>query len=315
MTFRDWIRNTRGHISRSGFRAGGKAAALEFYTGAALRAYDRLPHWGRDNILDQEWDVCIVLDACRVDALNEVVGEYDWLDTPSTITSTGSMSEEWMEETFTPEYSSEMARCGHVTWNAFSSHCLDEADWVYLDEMWRDNWVNERGSVPPNAVTDQAIARWRTGAADRMIVHYQQPHTPYRMLAGDGTIETLKHEYVGDKEEQGRLTVWKLLRRGDISRERAWGAYIDNLRWVLDDIERLRENLDADQVVLTADHGDCFGEYGLYGHPRGVPVEELIRVPWVEIPTADRSTHTPSVKDHTDGAGGATERLEALGYI
>lgn len=315
MTFADWLRNAKQHVSQSGVRKGGRAAASEFYTGAMLRAFERMPSVFRDNVFDHEWDVCIVLDACRYDAFCEVATEYDWLpDEPGSIRSTGSMSEEWMQKSFTNEYSANISKTGHVTWNAYSNFNLDADDWVFLDEVWKQEWNDDRGLLPPEAITNRAIDRWRSTDAERMIVHYMQPHAPYRQLADEGIIEPLDHERVGDREKQGRLTVWKLLRRGEISHERAWAAYLDNLRWVLDDIDRLCQNLDAERVVLTADHGDCFGEWnGIYGHPKGVPVPELVTVPWADIEVKDTGEATPDV-ERTSVDATAEERLRALGY-
>lgn len=316
MTFADWLRNAKQHVRRSGWKTGGKAAASEFYTGAMLRAFDQLPRAFRDNIFDEEWDVCIVLDACRYDALVQVAPEYDWLsNNPGHVRSPGSMSEEWMQASFTPEYRDQMAETGHVTWNAYSNFNLDEDEWAFLDEVWKQQWDDDRGLLPPETVTERGIARWRDQAADRMVLHYMQPHAPYQTLADEGVIEPLSHERVGDRDKQGRLTVWKLLRRGEISHERAWEAYLDNLRWVLDDIDRLRQNLDAEKVVLTADHGDCFGEWGIYGHPRGVPAPELIKVPWVEIPAQDTGTVAGAAESEASVGAEARERLAQLGYV
>ncbi len=317
MTFADWLRNTKQHLHRSGLRKGGKAAASEFYTGAALRVFNRIPGTFRNHVFDEQWDVCVVLDACRYDAFCAVAPEYEWLpDEPASIKSMGSMSEEWMQASFHDGWADEMAETGHITWNAYSNFNLDADDWAFLDEVWTREWDDDRGLLPPRAITEQAIRRWREDEPERMLVHYMQPHTPYRQLADDGVIEPLSHECVGDKDEQGRLTVWKLLRRGEISHDRAWGAYLDNLRWVLDDIETLVENIDADRVVITADHGDCFGEWGgIYGHPKGVPAPELVTVPWAETTARDTHTLHPAESDDESVETDAEERLEALGYI
>lgn len=52
-------------------------------------------------------------------------------------------------------------------------------------------------------------------------------------------------------------------------RKRVLKAYLDDLRYVLDDVEILLENIAAEHVVLSADHGEAFGECGVYGHPIG----------------------------------------------
>lgn len=319
MSFGDWVRNTRAYVAREGVVHGGQIAASEFYQGAALRLFNQLPLSGTP-VYERDWDALIVLDACRVDALRAVADEYDWLpeaDDIGTARSCGSMSEEWMEHNFVDAYADEMAETAHVTWNAFSSHQLAAEDWRCLDEVWRDTWDDHLGCVPPEAVTDRAIAAGREHDSERLLVHYMQPHAPFRSLAEAGEIEPLAHEQVGDRDSL-RLTVWTCLRNGTLSRERAWEAMLDNLRWGLDEVDRLRRNLDADRVILTADHGDCFGEWGLYGHPRGVPVPELVRVPWVPIDARDEQTSVPDValgKESEADQGDVDERLAALGYL
>lgn len=63
------------------------------------------------------------------------------------------------------------------------------------------------------------------------------------------------------------------------------GAYLAAIRWVDDTLERVRDLLEwrglLDQtiIVLDADHGETFGEHGIYGHARNV----LTPVVWVPL--------------------------------
>ena len=41
--------------------------------------------------------------------------------------------------------------------------------------------------------------------------------------------------------------------------------------------------LDNAWVVITADHGEAFGEFGIFGHPCGTPLPELIVVPYLAV--------------------------------
>lgn len=317
MTFTDWLDNTRTYAKQYEPRTAARVAASELYMGIGRRAgrlIQQFPVRGRP-IWDHEWEVLIVLDACRVDALREVAPEYDWLPEPDeigTTVSTGSMSEEWMETNFTDEYAAEKAETAHITWNAFSSHVLDEENWALLDPVWEDVW--EDGCVPPRAMTERAVETWRSENPAQMIVHYMQPHRPYRSV---DRVEHPSHEEVGQRHVNN-TTVWDLLRAGEMSREEAWEAYLDNLRWVLDEVDTLRTNLSAWDVALTADHGDCFGEWGFYGHPRGVPLPELVEVPWVPLDACDEMTLQP--EEYVDDGENAPdpdveERLQELGYV
>ncbi len=67
---------------------------------------------------------------------------------------------------------------------------------------------------------------------------------------------------------------------------RSYDRYLGAIRYIDDTVETLlqelqrRGMLDNTIVVITADHGDLFGEHGLYRH--GIdPYRELVRIPLV----------------------------------
>ncbi|WP_232688583.1 hypothetical protein [Halobacterium zhouii] len=313
MTFRDWAEESIERYRKYGALDATRRSTREFSMGVVRRIGRSIPAHG-DYIFGKEWDVLIVLDACRWDALNEVKNEYKWLpENIPKVTSRGSHSREWMQENFVDKFPEERANTDYICWNVFESFELSEDNWHSLDPVWRTGgWDNDKGCIPPREVTDRGISKWRSTEADQLILHYMQPHTPYRNLE---KVERLTEDRIG-VEKTGRMTVWKLIRRGEVSPEEAWDAYIDNLRWVLDDLEILLENLDAEKVVLTADHGDCFGEFGFYGHPKGVPLPVLARVPWVEVSAEDTHSYEPTIEKETELEMNESveNRLEQLGY-
>lgn len=266
------------------------------------------------NVFERDWDLLVVLDGCRVDALREVADEYDFLDEVGSVRSVGSQSKEWLARTFTPEYEDQIASTAYVTANVFTDEVFGEstndrrtnpANWTTLDrdrlgdlvELWRSDWDDEVNVVPPEGVTDATISVARDGSFDRVVAHYMQPHEPF--IAGDEPIRD----------------VWPKLQQGDLDEERARSAYRDNLRLVLDSVERLLENVDAPETVITADHGNAFGEWGIYGHPIGFPHPVVKKVPWARTEAVDRRTHTPEWEGETDDASeDVAARLEALGY-
>nr|WP_239638886.1 MULTISPECIES: hypothetical protein [Halorubrum] len=114
-----------------------------------------------------------------------------------------------------------------------------------------------------------------------------------------------------------------LLRRGEVSVERVRTAYEANLRYVLDEVESLAASVDG-RIAVTADHGNCFGEWGLYGHPMHTPVSALLAVPWATVDGADEGTREPTLtppeplpvsRVHGDEGETDKERLRALGYL
>ncbi|MFC7174344.1 hypothetical protein ACFQL0_15370 [Haloplanus litoreus] len=102
-----------------------------------------------------------------------------------------------------------------------------------------------------------------------------------------------------------------------MTRNEAFERYLETLRVVLDDVEVLLRNLDAETVVITADHGELFGELGAYGHPIGFPHPAVKRVPWVETSATDTGSCEPMVEPpaEVEADDYLEDHLENLGYL
>jgi hypothetical protein len=279
----------------------------EIYAGAWRRTGWHVPRG--TNIYDLEWDALLLLDACRVDLLEEVRPEHDFLGPVGSIRSVGSMSEEWMRKTFTPEYEDEMADTAYVTANVFTNEVLDPADFAVLDEVWRYGWEDEAGTVPPRPVTERAIHVAREADHDRLIVHYMQPHHPFIMTDFG---EEIGADPFG---REGHTTEVDALRKGLISLAEFWTAYRANLEHVLGEVELLLSNLDAERVVVSSDHGDAVGEWGIYDHPAGFLHPSVTDVPWSVTTAEDRGTFEPTLEPSDEADSDVEERLKRLGYL
>ena len=313
MSFSDWLSNAAWYYRRQDPVTATKITGSELATGAMRRIYPRLPRLGTP-IYDREWDVLVVLDTCRPDALDEVAPEYEYLpDSVSrsmTALSLGTNSREWMEQNFVKPCPDEVRETAHVTFNPNTAGLVDHLDWLLLDEVWRTGWDADSGGVSPRTITDHTIAAHRELDPEWTIAHYQQPHTPYPNFEH---LDFGRNEL--DDDANDRSGTFGALIRGDITREQAWEGYLDNLRLALDDLEVLLSNLAADRVIITADHGECFGEWGIYGHHKATPVPELIRVPWVPVSGTDERTHEPDVNQTVpEDDTSLDEKLSALGY-
>jgi hypothetical protein len=265
-------------------------------------------------VYTRDWDVLVVLDACRADLLREVASDTGPLRDVGTLRSVGSSSSEWLQNTFQDEPA--VGETVMITGNTWTDRYLDATRFDALDEVWKYSWDDDVGTVPADTITDRAIALARSHDPERLVVHYMQPHHPFvpAPLAGDdGMARTGAHS--------SRSNPWTLLRRGEVTRVEVWAAYEANLRHVLPEVATLVENLSG-RIAVTADHGNLFGEWGLYGHPMYTPVPTLLRVPWVVTTGEGRETHTPSLEPpeplpvsrvHT--GTGEQAQLEALGYL
>jgi hypothetical protein len=296
------------------------------YAGTAylrcLQAVGRLLPYG-ENVYDREWDVLVVLDACRADALEAVAGDADgdggvgFLEDVGRMRSVGSCSSEWLENTFDPTARTDaVAGTAMVTGNTWTDRYLDAGTFAALDEVWKYAWDDDLGTVPADAVTDRAIATAREGDHDRLVVHYMQPHHPFvaSPLEGDSGMARTS-------QESSACSPWVLLRRGDADPDRVWESYLATLEHVLGSVATLLENVDG-RVAITADHGNLLGEWGLYGHPMHTPVPALLSVPWCETTGNDRGGYEPTLAppeplpvSRVYGAEGDRERLDALGYV
>ena len=156
-------------------------------------------------------------------------------------------------------------------------------------------------------MTDYAIHAGRQTDFDRVIIHYFQPHRPYIASAYP------EERPVSPVEDQP----WRCIRNGETTKAEIWELYLDNLRLALDSIERLLENMDAEKVAITADHGELFGELGQYGHPEGVVHPKLKKVPWAVTNGTDGQTSDPEVdmamQDNSKVE--VEDQLKHLGYI
>ena len=282
------------------------------------------------NVYERDWDALIILDACRVDALREVADEYEFLGEVGSLTSVGCSSYEWMVKTFTEAYREEIAETAHVTANGFAEPVFEDgiygpsvavpfgwpkrdvvgADaFATLDHVWRGGRDERLGNVPPSYMTDWAIAAGRETDAGRLLVHYAQPHTPYMARADAEDREPTDVE----------MDPWPALRSGEADYDAVRELYLDNLRYALDSVAVLLDNLDAERVVITADHGEAFGEFGAHGHPDGLLLPQIKRVPWAVTTATDRRTHRPTLDRASEAAAepeaGVEEHLADLGYM
>ena len=255
-----------------------------------------LPHDG-DNVLDEQWDYLIVLDACRYDIFEELNIIDGDLEKRISVAST---TPEWLEKTFSGFYEDLV----YISANPHVSDTSMEGT-LNPDENFSDYYLpflredcKEFGVVVPECVSEDARKAISSNPDKRAIVHYMQPHAPY----------------IGKKKLDGSL--YKIYSRG-ASREELREAYRDNLERVLDEVKELVKDLEG-KIVITADHGEMLGEKGVYAHGRGLYLKELVEVPWLVInkegsEESDISASAEEKDDYDDAE--IKSQLQDLGYM
>jgi hypothetical protein len=263
---------------------------------------------------EEDWEVFIILDACRHDVMQEVAEaeEYDFLPENIPIKySCASTSEEYVQKAFTKEFTDEINDTALISTNLWPEKHREELD---LDERFAeftvkpDGWMDDVGYMHPNKVTDTAIKYWRERpeSVKRMVVWYAQPHAPYPSLVEKHDLEMSSNE------------VFEKLMSGELRRYEVWDGYYDTLIYVLEEVDELLENIDAEQVVISADHGEAFGEFGIYRHPKYVPLPMLKQVPWVRTTAKDEKTRKPDgLLDSSEEltTDEIDDHLKQLGYL
>ena len=261
-------------------------------------------------VVDESWDVLIILDACRADLFEEIsnIEDYDSYDTQK---SAGSATKEWTKTNFDGQARTDTI---YVTGNPVVSRWVRTAFAQFI-EVWRDNFDPELGTVPAEPITEAAIEANKANPNKRLIVHYLQPHYPFvkdpdlRFTRFGGT-----DEFEVENVRSGASDVWEAVGLGLVEPEEAWAGYRRNLEYVLEAIEPLLEAVSG-RVVITSDHGNMIGEQvrpipmKLYGHPTGIYHPALRNVPWAVIESAENRT------DREDINEGVENKLRQLGYV
>jgi hypothetical protein len=230
-------------------------------------------------VMAQEWDYLIVLDACRYDVYREVVN----INTPYVI-SGGSCTQEWLEWNFKNYYENVIYIAGNPHFASLHlKKSLGFNPFYHVDEVWNYGWDEEIGTVPPLKVTQAALRSIKMYPNKKMIIHYNQPHHPFLtnkdfIEKDDGTWGSLNGGLWGGKKK----TIWYYAESGEIPIYKLKEAYKKNLEIVMEEVDILVKELRG-SIVITSDHGNLFGKYGLYGHRCNFRAEGLVKVPWAII--------------------------------
>lgn len=249
-------------------------------------------------ITDRDWDHLIVLDACRYDTFREVYSEFDSLlpreSRPllDSIISPGSETLTWVKANLVQNPGK--GSLEDVIWVTANPRASEEffhlKGWEFplaaCVSAWKHWWDPELESVHPRdmvkAVSALSLVHERKGLRPRYLVHFLQPHAPFIGESRIGIDQEAQRTFEEDHGFYPGGLVWWLLANGGVTSSAMKQAYEANLALGLEWALKLAKVLKG-RVVITSDHGNLFGEYGLFHHPVGVHVPELVQVPWLEL--------------------------------
>jgi len=247
--------------------------------------YKFIPYRLSPPIAEEDWDWLIVLDACRYDDFREVnfiEGEL------KPYISRGSATPEWFRNNFYEEhkdivyYNANPVVAREIKKSGFNP-------FYKIFHIWKYGWNDEFNTVLPRTVNMVVLETKNKFKDKRKIIHYIQPHCPFLSLSikRDETFKDVFEDFTIIDRTRRMLFfygngVWKKLRTGKIDNYKGRNAYRKNIEIVLKRVQELISHLDG-KIVITADHGNLFGEYFIYAHPVGLRIKKLVEVPWLEV--------------------------------
>jgi arylsulfatase A-like enzyme len=145
-------------------------------------------------------------------------------------------------------------------------------------------------------------------------IHYMDPHRPYGI-----DLDSPAYTDRADEDEIRQLMSKAAIHPDTLTsaeQERIVDLYVSDIRYTSRHVARLFDGLrerslwtDTD-IVVTADHGEEFGDHGFYFH-RNRPYDELIHVPlFIKRATTERRTILDMSKTNTGGV--VNEQRELL---
>lgn len=218
-----------------------------------------------------KWKYLIILDCCRYDYFIK-----NWkYNKVYEVISPASTTVQWLKWTFPDYYDYSIFSCnpyiGNKKYKKWSYNVYEHFKNVIC--LWYDQWDERYSTVLPETVYKYCIRN----AVPRSIIWFLQPHSPYIDLEVKKTTDDFvnwnpKFNPI-DWSEDNYIDKYTI--------EQIKGFYENNLKYVIPYVLKLIEILEK-PIIITSDHGELLGEYGLIGHPN-IKKKELRNVPMVII--------------------------------
>ncbi len=229
------------------------------------------------SVFDEEWDTLIILDACRYDIFKKRIKNA------KEFYSLGSHTVEFVRKNF-KGYRDVI----YINTNPKVNEARPKVFKMF--DLWKTKVWNKRyGVVLPKDVVKFAKAMKEKYPNKKFVIHFMQPHYPFiRDMKIINKVKKYGEKYSKEGKE---FDPWHLVKYGLLNEKEVWKAYEKNLDYVLPYALKLAKYLNkkyGDKVVITSDHGNVIQKikwlnYLVVGHPYGIYLKDLIKVPWLEI--------------------------------
>jgi len=245
------------------------------------------------DVNSEDWNYLIILDACRYDVFAEEIAKRKIEGKLEHRISKGAMTAEFLDANFGKGQFDDIV---YITANPFVN-VMFKNKFHKLISVWINGWDSELNTVRPEKVYDTVLSEHHNYPGKKFIIHFMQPHPPFlTMRFPDETgIQKFRDSVINNAELQGDIGPWRYVIRKKIPAAKVIEGYKENLKIVMDYVEKLIPHLSG-KIVITADHGEGFGEplhrffpIKVYGHPNRARIESIVKVPWFVINKQENS--------------------------
>jgi len=257
-----------------------------------------------ENLMDKDWKILIVLDACRYDYFKKVYKKY-FKGKLKKKKSIARKTIQWLYKTFPNEYEDLV----YISANPFINSKMtmyykkkpinSKEKFFKVVNTWDWGWDEKFGTTPPDKVNSDFFKYYKKYPNKRFILHYMQPHMPYiPLLKRDDLINgefdkdkalfffkypafkeflykffpppilklarKLRSKLFTSFREVQKSTDFKVILE-NYSLEKLRSFYMENLEFVLKHVSEVVDSVE-EKIIITADHGELLGEHGLFGH-------------------------------------------------
>jgi hypothetical protein len=241
------------------------------------------------DLLKSEWDILIIIDACRYDKFKKVLKETIKHGELQCGNSQASSTIAWLNKHWVKDDGTYHADIIYVSGNPFvNSKGISFNKYKNLDfrsyfgeiiDAWDFAFDKETDRIEPDLIALRAADDFASNPNCRFIIHFMQPHAPYLFTKRKFEIITFLKRHISMihlfklrkhipkffKKKKMHMMEYNYSKK--YTNKEIIKAYEDNLRsiepvllWLIKDI------LNGKKIVITSDHGEYLGEKGRYGH-------------------------------------------------
>lgn len=259
------------------------------------------------NILkNTNWDILIILDACRFDTFYKLIDEQ-YKDFVSCVNSEASDTLEWLVAHWGYYHDDIVYISGNPFVNSLNVNGKEynaKKHFHTVVDSWDDGFDKKEGRIMPvqiyfdylNNKNIHITKHIFKPSNKKFILHFMQPHSPYifkkkkRTIVGflkwlipyKYHIGLFKRFYFLIPEKRRTFVKTVSTYKKKYNNDEIKEAYEENLKSVLYYVNTIINNSKGKSIIITSDHAEYLGEDGKYGHG-GEKTKKITSVPFLNI--------------------------------